>query len=766
MTYDPGCFLGKWQYTRRELERLRMSKKKIVVSFMFCFLLAASVFFWKYDVKAAGPYTLQINKGTNVVTVYRSNGTPERAFICSTGTDTPIGTFNTSQKLRWHTLMGPSYGQYCTRIVNGVLFHSVWYYRNGDYASQSYREFNKLGTTCSHGCVRLTVADAKWIYDNCPIGTTVKIIYGSSANDPLGKPAAIKVPDRREGWDPTDPHPSNPYRNAMPSINTSGASTTLTYGSNFNPLAGISAKDSLGNDISSRISYAGTVNTWKLGSYRLTYRVTDSLGRTAYADVVYTVADTGPASINGVRTYLQKEYKSKIDLRKNVTASNATGANLTKKIKTRIIFPGYKKEKGYSKNTLTLARLGTYKINYYVTNPNNGMVTKVTCRVKVKDTKKPKLSGIPSKKTVEYKTTASLLSGVKAKLVSGKNMLSKVAVKIKRPGEKTYIKLSARKMKKFTFSKTGNYWVRYSVANPYNKKAVTEKVSVIRSKDTKKPVISGINGPITIGYGSTLNLKSGITAKLVSGKSMTSKIVMKVKTPGTTKYVKVNGTAYKKYKFDKVGTYMVEYSVANPNNTKAVALKKKKIIVKDTAKPVISGVSESGREAKVGDRMDLREGITAAMVSGTDLTADIAVKITAPDGTTPEYFQGEYTFEQMGIYTVEYSVVNPKNKDAVAVVSMKVVVSEAENPPVDPQPSEGEEQPTEPILPDNGEQPEAQEPMAGSQEPAGVQEPAESQEPAEVQETAESQESAGVQEAAENQPTEPEMPESKEAPEA
>ena len=123
MTYDPGCFLGKWQYTRRELERLRMSKKKIVVSFMFCFLLAASVFFWKYDVKAAGPYTLQINKGTNVVTVYRSNGTPERAFICSTGTDTPIGTFNTSQKLRWHTLMGPSYGQLsmaCCSIRYGI----------------------------------------------------------------------------------------------------------------------------------------------------------------------------------------------------------------------------------------------------------------------------------------------------------------------------------------------------------------------------------------------------------------------------------------------------------------------------------------------------------------------------------------------------------------------------------------------------------------------------------------------------------------------
>ena len=264
-----------------------MKKNKFLISFLFCFLLAASFFaFNKEEAHAAGNYKLQVNKGTNVVTVYRLDGTPERAFVCSTGSATPLGTFYTPNKYRWHTLDGPSYGQYCTRIVNGILFHSVWYYRNGDYASQSYVQYNRLGTTASHGCVRLTVADAKWIYDNCPLGTQVNIIYGSSANDPLGKPVAIKVPNVREGWDPTDPMPGNPYHAAMPSINTSGANTTVSYGSQFNPLSGISAKDSLGNDITGRLAYAGSVDTHRLGSYRITYRVTDALARTAYADVV------------------------------------------------------------------------------------------------------------------------------------------------------------------------------------------------------------------------------------------------------------------------------------------------------------------------------------------------------------------------------------------------------------------------------------------------------------------------------------------------
>lgn len=704
--------------------------------------MAASVFLFKADVKAAGPYTLQINKGTNVVTVFRSDGTPERAFVCSTGNDTPIGTFNTSQKLRWHVLMGPSYGQYCTRIVNGVLFHSVWYYRNGDYASQSYREYNKLGTTCSHGCVRLTVADAKWIYDNCPIGTTVRIIYGSSANDPLGKPAFIHVPNVREGWDPTDPHPSNPYRNAMPTINTSGAQTTISFGAGFNPYAGISARDSLGNDITSRLSYAGSVNTGRLGSYQITYRVTDALGRTAYADVVYTVADTQKATITGVKTSLQKEYNSKINIRKNVKASNVTGKSLTKKIKIKVIYPGTKKERGYSKNTLQFKKLGTYKINYYVTNPNNGLVTKVTCRVKVRDTKKPKLSGISSKKTVEYNSTRNLQSGVKAKLVSGKNVLPRVIIKVRTPGDKAYTKLSSKKFKKYKFTKTGTYRVAYIVSNPYNTKAVTKKISVITVKDTKKPVISGVVSEKTVDYNSVLNLKTGITAKLLSGKDVTSKVRVKVRTPGSAQSAEVSASTYRNYKFDSVGTYWVVYFVANPNNAKAITTQKMKIVVVDRAVPVISGVSETDREAKVGDRMDLREGISAAMASGTDLTANITVKVTAPDGTVPEYTQGEYTFEQMGIYTVEYTVANPNNQDAVATVTMKVVVSEGQSQPTTPDP----EQPADPN-------------PSESQDPSGPQGTDEGQPSTDPQGLTEAQSPAASQEAPDGQELpEPEEP--------
>ena len=70
-----------------------------------------------------------------------------------------------------------------------------------------------MGKKVSLGCVRLTVKDAKWIYNNCPIGTQVEF-YSSSNPGPLGKPTAMKIsdaPSNIRGWDPTDPDKNNPW---------------------------------------------------------------------------------------------------------------------------------------------------------------------------------------------------------------------------------------------------------------------------------------------------------------------------------------------------------------------------------------------------------------------------------------------------------------------------------------------------------------------------------------------------------------------------
>ena len=165
------------------------------------------------------PYYIRINRALNTVTIYEMDDDgyytlPAMAFVCSTGDATPLGTYNTTDKYRWRELFGNVYGQYATRIVDHILFHSVPYFTE-DQSDLEYEEYNKLGTAASMGCIRLCVRDVKWIYDNCPSGTMVEIYDDFESPGPLGKPDSIIIDlnDERKGWDPTDPDPANPWRN-------------------------------------------------------------------------------------------------------------------------------------------------------------------------------------------------------------------------------------------------------------------------------------------------------------------------------------------------------------------------------------------------------------------------------------------------------------------------------------------------------------------------------------------------------------------------
>lgn len=163
------------------------------------------------------PYMVTVNATKNIVTVYEQDEAgkytvPKKAFVCSTGKYTPAGTFRTSDKYTWRLLFGDVYGQYATRIYKHILFHSVPYLEE-DPSTLEYEEYNKLGTQASAGCIRLTVEDAKWLYDHCPAGTTVKI-YGDG-KEPLQpkQPKKIDTTDiLRRGWDPTDPLAENPWK--------------------------------------------------------------------------------------------------------------------------------------------------------------------------------------------------------------------------------------------------------------------------------------------------------------------------------------------------------------------------------------------------------------------------------------------------------------------------------------------------------------------------------------------------------------------------
>ncbi|MGN0997665.1 MAG: peptidoglycan-binding protein [Candidatus Ventricola sp.] len=105
-----------------------------------------------------------------------------REMICSTGTasnPTPLGTTLMPQKrARWgYFPTWDSHAQYLTRIDSANAFHSVLY-TAADETTLSVKSFEALGTPASHGCVRLYVSDAKWIYDNCGEGTPITVMEG------------------------------------------------------------------------------------------------------------------------------------------------------------------------------------------------------------------------------------------------------------------------------------------------------------------------------------------------------------------------------------------------------------------------------------------------------------------------------------------------------------------------------------------------------------------------------------------------------------
>ena len=411
-----------------------MSMKKRSIAFVMAMILCLSLLSFadagsRKQVNAASnyPYLLKINKTTNVVTVYEQDDAgkytkPYKAFICSTGNDTPIGTFKTPNRFRWQPLIHNVWGQYCTQITGNILFHSV-FYDSRNPADVNVAAYNVLGTTASAGCVRLKCGDAKWIYDNCPLGTTVTIFNGSSKDDPLGKPTAMKI---STGWDPTDPDPKNPWHNKYYTISFDGE-TAIEYGTKkVNLLKNITLTDICGTTASKKkyVKVKGKVNTNKLGKYKVTYSAKDEDGRVTEKNVVYKVVDTQKPVMEGT-VDATIERNSKFNPLKGVTAKMVSGKSLKKKIKV----------KGNVDTTTT----GKYTLTYQVKG-TNGKKCKAKRTVTVKDTTAPKAEGISD---TTLTTSKSLNAQEKEQLIKN-DITSKLQVmdngeKVEQPAEWTEI---------------------------------------------------------------------------------------------------------------------------------------------------------------------------------------------------------------------------------------------------------------------------------------------------------------------------------------
>ena len=470
-----------------------------------------------------GKYWLKVNEQQNVVTAYKKvdgKWKPIRAMLCSTGLNgtTPRGTFYTQGRWNWGELMNDVYGQYCTHITSDILFHSVYYTERFDKASQVTSQFNMLGQAASHGCVRLSVVDAKWIYYTCKIGTKVTI-YRSDDPGPLGKPSPTKVyAGRYKYWDPTDPDPANPYYIiAAPSITVSPKKPlTVQYGKkNYNLKSYVYAKDpntfmNLKDDIKvSRVErYSSKKGGYvkekfsinKLGTYKVTYKVTAPYGKSASTTVKIKVVDNLKAPVISGAKNRTVTWGDKNAV-KGVTAKQAS-ASRTSAIKVYIKAPGAEKYKIYSykdAKNYRFAKTGKYSIKYIVKNkyaPYKEAKKIITITSKKGAVNKDPQLNLPAELeaallgadgsctaplAVQPGVQTDLITGVSA-VHNGKNVTSKLQIAIKGPSDTDFQSVTAKEAAAWIFESEGEYQIKYSVKNAYTPYQTVSKIVLVKTE--------------------------------------------------------------------------------------------------------------------------------------------------------------------------------------------------------------------------------------------------------------------------------------------
>ena len=130
------------------------------------------------------PYRIEVDISKQRVFCYQLSEAGEyelvRTCICSTGlgNTTPRGIFLDGFPVnRWHYFSKfHCWAQYSFEVEGNIMFHSVLYSEQ-DTSTRRTGSVYALGSKASHGCIRLKVEDAKWLFTNCKRGSLVILIY-------------------------------------------------------------------------------------------------------------------------------------------------------------------------------------------------------------------------------------------------------------------------------------------------------------------------------------------------------------------------------------------------------------------------------------------------------------------------------------------------------------------------------------------------------------------------------------------------------------
>ena len=386
--------------------------------------------------------------------------------------------------------------------------------------------------------------------------------------------------------------------------------------------AGATAADNIDGDITANIVTVNPVNPDLVGTYSVTYNVSDAAGNAA-AEVSRTVnvtADATPPVIT-----LLGSTPVNIELGSTYTDAGATAAdNIDGDITANIV----------TVNPVNPDLVGTYSVTYNVSDAAGNAAAEVSRTVNVTaDTTPPVITLLGSTPVnIELGSTYTDAGATAADNIDGDITANIVTVNPVNP------------------DLVGTYSVTYNVSDAAGNPAAEVSRTVNVTADTTPPVITLLGStPVNIELGSTYTDAGATAADNIDGDITANIVTVNPVNP------------------DLVGTYSVTYNVSDAAGNAAAEVSRTVNVTADTTPPVITLLGSSPVNIELGSTYT-DAGATAA----DNIDGDITANIVTVNPVNPDL---------VGTYSVTYNVSDAAG-NAAAEVSRTVNVTADATPPV------------------------------------------------------------------------------------
>ncbi len=399
---------------------------------------------------------------------------------------------------------------------------------------------------------------------------------------------------------------------------------TINQGDKFNPKKGVTVTDDKDKDL--KLVIEGTVNTAIPGTYKVSYSVTDSGGKTTRAQRNVTVQKTTTA-INNIPIIIAKDIVIKegedFNPLEGVIAYDREDKDLTKSVKVLI-------------NEVDRFKPGTYKLVYQVTD-SQGAIAKKEIQVTVL----PKMTSLNSIPVITA-TDKTITVGDEF------NPLDDVSAEDEEDGDLTEsIKIVDNEVNIY---RVGKYYVTYEVTDSQGAKCtktiavtVNPRPAIINSI----PVIDAVDQ--TLKLGEEFNPLQHVRAYDKEDLDLTHKVEVIENNVDTT----------------KTGDYIVTYRVTDSGGATATKTINVKVLMPLIEINIAPEIRATDLVLKVGDTFNPKENVVAYDVEDLDITHKL------------EVIENNVDTKVEGVYEVKYRVTDSGGATTTKTITVTVKASDS-----------------------------------------------------------------------------------------